>query len=496
MISLAGRVDGGRTWLRTLTWWATVLLFPVICHAQPDVSNRSLGPVPGALEGWQTFQAQEGLCAFAPEISKPLTLSEAVERALCASENYRKAWAIVRQRAADVGIDRAALLPSLVGALSEDSYHRTIQTEVSFFDANMKYTQPTLDVNLQVPVFDFGHNLAKIRQARQLLVAARADAQNALFVAALAAADAYYKLHIARADLASDQESRDAAARTLDVVNGRASGGAASLTDKLSAQTALLQAEAQVVTSRSDLQDAEGVLALAMGLDANTRVTLDESDTNGMTSPVAQCAASHSVQELINIAARDNPQLQAARAELDAAEQGVRAAVTDGLPSISLRSHYQWIDERFGTGNEKYGIDQIPITNLNRIFSIGLQVQIPLFDGGARSNHIRSARALVMERAATLAQLQRDVTLDLWKSHGEMQSNCCEIPDTLAQLLSTATQSRAAAHARYKNGVGDILEILEAEKSLANARKLQIEHRSACHTALLKASADLGSFGY
>lgn len=56
-------------------------------------------------------------CAIGPT-DNPLTLREAVERALCSNPKTREAWANVKAQAAAVGIARAAFLPTVSGKLA------------------------------------------------------------------------------------------------------------------------------------------------------------------------------------------------------------------------------------------------------------------------------------------------------------------------------------------------------------------------------------------
>jgi len=55
-------------------------------------------------------------CSFAARLPDPLTLLDAVERALCRNPQTRQAWANVKVQAAALGTSRAAYLPSLTAA--------------------------------------------------------------------------------------------------------------------------------------------------------------------------------------------------------------------------------------------------------------------------------------------------------------------------------------------------------------------------------------------
>jgi outer membrane protein TolC len=62
-------------------------------------------------------------------------------------------------------------------------------------------------------------------------------------------------------------------------------------------------------------------------------------------------------------------------------------------------------------------------------------------------------------------------------------------------LLSSATRSEAAARARYRAGVGTILDLITAQSALASARAQQAQSRWIWATALAQLSRDVGTLG-
>jgi outer membrane protein TolC len=58
--------------------------------------------------------------------------------------------------------------------------------------------------------------------------------------------------------------------------------------------------------------------------------------------------------------------------------------------------------------------------------------------------------------------------------------------------MASATLSADAARARYKEGVGSVLDLLTAQAALASARSEQVQARQAWYTALAQLSHDTG----
>jgi outer membrane protein TolC len=66
---------------------------------------------------------------------------------------------------------------------------------------------------------------------------------------------------------------------------------------------------------------------------------------------------------------------------------------------------------------------------------------------------------------------------------------------TSADLLASATQSETVARARYKEGVGSIVDLLIAQSALATARAQDVQARWQWRTSLAQLAHDTGALG-
>lgn len=94
--------------------------------------------------------AEEQPCHFA-RLGSPLSLLEAVERALCNNPQTSQTWASVKEQAAQVGTSQAAYLPTL-NATVEGQY-ATNKTEVKQFSQ---------DFNRDNDIVEFNYNLGLV----------------------------------------------------------------------------------------------------------------------------------------------------------------------------------------------------------------------------------------------------------------------------------------------------------------------------------------------
>ena len=150
---------------------------------------------------------------------------------------------------------------------------------------------------------------------------------------------------------------------------------------------------------------------------------------------------------------------QAAPLMLKAAEAGIDYARASGRPTISLSGGPQWeqLDGLSGQGN-----------------SIGLSVQLPIFSGFNTTYQIRAAEARSELQAARLENTRQEVALEVWENYQSL-STATQTVRSSADLLSSAEQSERVALGRYKAGVGNILDVLNAQSALAAARLQRIQ---------------------
>ncbi|MFA6921724.1 MAG: TolC family protein [Gallionella sp.] len=419
-------------------------------------------------------------CQFTA-IGVPLSLLEAVERALCNNPQTRKTWASVKVQAAQVGISQAAYLPTL-NATTSGTYgnNKTTVKGYPMFSRDKSTTVLGYNLKLSWTLFDFGLRSANLANAQQLLAAANATQDATLQTVFATAAHSYYDLLSAQGALDASVDSEKSARESFMVADAKYVAGAGTLADKLQAQTTYAQASLDRAKASGELKNAHGTLAIAMGLSANTPLTVDKQSRE-----LPDTAFVKSVDALIEDAKHDHPSLIAAQAQVQAAKATVDAAKAEGLPTVALTGTVSY--------NDQIGI--APGDTVTENDNIGVQVNIPLFEGLGRSYRIRSAKSQVESKTADLANTEQQISLDVWKSYQSLQTETENLKAT-DNLSQSATQSFNVAQGRYKAGVGTIIELLSAQSTLANSRQQRIKALSNWRTARLKLAGSLGKLGF
>jgi outer membrane protein len=158
-----------------------------------------------------------------------------------------------------------------------------------------------------------------------------------------------------------------------------------------------------------------------------------------------------------------------------------------GLPSISLVGKYSRNNQPQSLG---IGMPTYPSTGHDAF--IGVQVSIPLFEGFARGYQVDQAIAQAERQQAVVEGTQRQVTLDLWNSYQTLNGATRDVENS-ARLLEIATQSWDASKRRYDIGVGSMLELMNAQTALANAKQRRVKALADWSDARVDVASKLGT---
>ena len=369
---------------------------------------------------------------------------EVVDQALCRNPKTHEAWANARAQAAQVGVARSDYLPSLDGRIA------ATQSRTDGQSTNLRSSSLTLSWLL----YDFGARDANLEYARQLLSAASSTLDATVQTVFLTALQSYYNAQAARAALTAAQESEKASRESLTAAETRYRVGTATPADRLQAQTAWSQTVLNRIKAEGAVKTTLGTLANAMGFDASLPILLDE-----IPRAMPDAAFERDIEALIAEARKRRPDLQAAEAQLRAAQANVDYTRASGRPTLSLNTGPSWQDSGSISSNSN---------------SIGLTLTLPLFSGFETTYRVRAAEARVDSATAQRETLRQQVALDVWTNYQGLITATHSIRTT-ADLLASAEQSERVALGRYKAGVGTILDVLNAQSALAAARVQNIQ---------------------
>ena len=379
-------------------------------------------------------------------------LSTLIAAALNANPDLAIATERVRQAEAQVRIAGASLFPQLsVGVATARSKTRPDGGSWSSSDGSSASLGASYELDL------WGRNAAGVRAAESSLRASRYDLETVRLTLVAGIADGYFQVLSLRGRLATARENLRIADRVLAVVDARVRNGAASALDLARQQTAVLTQTATIPPL--ELQERQTLFALALLL-GKPPEGFEVGFTTGDHLP-----ADFSMLRLPAVAPglpadllTRRPDLASAEAQLAAAHANVAEARAALLPAIGL------------TGSA--GLASKVLLNFldapTAVLSLGASLMQTIFDGGRLRSQLDVSASMEREmvenyRKAILAGLA-DVESTL------AASSRTAVQDALQQqMLEQARRALRLAEVRYREGVDDLLVVLDAQRTLFQA---------------------------
>jgi outer membrane protein len=397
------------------------------------------------------------------------SVSELIDIAEHNNPRTRIAWERAKQRASELGVAKSAYFPLLVfKAIGGDQ--RTISPFPKALEpqgtnmVEIPIVQPEL--SLQYLLFDFGTRGAKVDTALAEKIAAGANFVQANQDVAFHVATAYYKLLTAQERLQAARETLKTAQTTQDAAEAQLANGRSTFPDVLNARAETSQDVFDMESADGDEKIARVVLAEEVGAEPSPNVNID-----AMTNAPLPESLTVSIEELIDRAVTARPDLAAQAAEIRAADDQIRVAKGEYRPRITLS----------GTGAQT---SVWPTSDFGQLGSASeptwtayLGIEWKLFDGGARHNELAAAQSKKREAQDEFTEKRDQATREVWTSYIAFRT-ALRKQQAAVSLLSAANESYSSSLEAYKYGVKNLIDVVTAERQLAQARLSGVSARS------------------
>ncbi|MDQ3197356.1 MAG: TolC family protein [Pseudomonadota bacterium] len=441
-----------------------------------DPFGTEAGTAPAARTPWEGAQplpaAPSPAFPSANEVPKRIvaSLPELTEIALANHPTAREAWAAARAQAAELGIFQADYLPQLSGNLGV-THSQSLSSSGVSVPSQTRYGP---NVSLSYVLFDFGVRANQVEAARYRLLAANLIQNRVLQDIVLAVEQTYYQLLGFEQLLSANRLTLKNAETSLQAANGRRKAGLATSGDVFRAQTAAAQARLALQRTEGEVAKSRGQLANAIGMPVGTEFVLEPWREKTEVEDLDR-----SIEGLLDQAKQNRPDLISAEAEVRAARAATNAVAATGLPTLELGAT---------TGRTLFTDDRGGISS----YSIGLNLRIPIFTGFRNTYQVRQAKAFADQAEAQRDALFRDTELGVWQAYFDLKTAYAALASA-ESLLASANLSAEAALARYKVGVGSLLELITAQADQANARVQVIQAQLDWYTGFARLNHALGS---
>jgi len=460
-----------------------VLVFAGPRHAQgppePQVAGGASPAVPPAPAGLNLSAAQNPLlggvvAGKATPGVLPLTLGEAIARGLRQNLGAVIGEQAIRSASASRLSALNGLLPNAYARLGES---REVVNLEAFGFPLPPGTDPLVG---PFNVFDARINVSQSLFNWSAIQAARAggDSLRAAKFSYQDARDAVVfvvsNLYLTAISSASEVDSAQAQVKTSQALYDRATdlkkAGMIPAIEVLRAQVQLQAQQQRLIFFQNEYAKRKLGLARAIGLPLDQQFDLaDKVPYAALASPALEQALAQAYESRAD--------LQAARAQVRAAEESKQAAIGSALPTLGLTAD----------------IGKIGLTTASKLrtYSIAAGIRIPIFEGNTVRARVLQADAALRQQQALLEDLRaridyevRTALLDLKAADDRVQ-----VARTTVEL---ANQQLVQAQDRFSAGVASNIEVVQAQEAVATASDNYIASLYAHNLAKISLARALG----
>ncbi len=422
--------------------------------------------------------------SISAEEHKIYNLEESIEIAKQNNLAIQAAEQSLKSAKTQINIARSALLPRLL-ATGNYTYFRDVQKSVISADGGFGFPTPGEEmdamsmpgadneadlielefgahhnfqgtVSLSQPIFAWGRFYYGYQAAELQYEAAEKQLNAAYNKLSLDVNEAFYRVLIAQEFVEVANQGVELVRKQLKIAESSFNAGSTTNFDVLRAKVQLANTESQLVRAKN------GVITAKNAFKTLLNIPLFENISVEGTFEIPE--VNIQLDELIETSLENRPEIAQSRLNEQAGEKQLSVSKTRNLPDLSFFSNYQI------SHNER-------LTEMNRIWSLGLQINIPIFDGFA-------SRAGVKQSETILKQMQLGTKQSLSSVEFEVRSAYLALleANTLINVqretVTQAEESVRIATIQFENGLITSVEYTDTQLALMQAKvnRLQAQH--------------------
>ena len=446
----------------------------------PGQSGQIGGPPSTRTTPAITITGQQQLPGAAKVTPAPslLSLGQAIQLAI--QNNVITLLARERRREAE-GLKQeslSGLLPNISGTAYQASVTQNLAAlgfqSGTFPGFTRTFIGPFNNFDARARLVQTIFSLSAIRNYRAGRAGVRiAELQEQLAREQVASFTALTYLESLRADRAvsAAQANVDLAQMLLNLATDQRNAGVATGVDVTRAETRLAQEQLRLAQAETSSEQARLNLQRVVGLPLGSSLTLtDQLQFADEVEPTADAAVAQ--------ANENRREVRIAEEQLRLNDLERKAVEAEYLPSLEFVGDY--------------GVSGITPTNTDLpTRRAAIQLNVPIFNGGLTRGRLTVAtsreRQAELELGSVRGQVEEDVRLAL-----------VTLRTAVAQVHAADESVRLAqrelemAQDRFRAGVGDNLEVVNAQTALANARDAQVNALAQYNAARLNLAASVG----
>src|SRR5208282_4186210 len=241
--------------------------------------------------------------------------------------------------------------------------------------------------------------------------------------------------------------------------------------DVLRAHVQLETRRQQVIVARNDYEKDKLLLGRVIGLPPGQQVTLSDK---ALYEPLA----GWTLEQALDRAYATRPDYKSARASLLAAQLARRAAGAEYLPTLGFSGDY--------------GAVGVTPANSHGVFDAGVLLRVPVFQGNRVHGDVLLAQAALDQSRALVENLRGQVDYDVRAAFLDLHA-ASERVGVARINLDLANETLAQSQDRFRAGVTNNVEVVQAQDAVAAANESLISSLYAYDLAKITLARAIGN---
>ena len=384
-----------------------------------------------------------------------ITLLEAVEIAFQNNEDLKEARLELDNAQEGLNAELATQLPTL--DTNVEFNQRADDTSNSFLGGGGFIARDRTVIQGQIElgynVYDGGNRSARIERARRQVFFNQLGVEVIAEQLRFDVSDAYYELQNADAQVAIAQAAIEDFSQTLRDARLLEQAGLGTRFDVLQAEVDLATANQGLTTAIAAQKNARRALAEVLNVGEQIELAAaDEIKENGTWE--------YSLDESIVMAYKNRAELEQLLVQREINAQNVEIRLSDIRPRLDLFANYNFTNTFNDTFNN---------TGYAQGYNTGVRINWQLFDGGEARARAEQEKINIEIDENNFSDQKNQIRLAVESSYNDLIANKENIGTTETAVV-TAVENLRLARLRFQAGVGTQTDVINAQRSLTEAR--------------------------
>ena len=305
--------------------------------------------------------------------------------------------------------------------------------------------------NLSQNIYDFGKTQTQVKIQNFNLDSSRSDLENLSEQIIFNVKQTYYGVLQAKRNKDVSAESVKQFQHHLEQAKGFYEVGTKPKFDVTKAEVDLSNAKLNLIKAENALKLARVNLNNAMGITEAPEYTLEDN----LSFQKYEITFEAAIEKAYN----NRPDIKSILAKKQASESSIDLAKKGYYPSLTGNAAYNWSGEKFP---------------LDHGWNVGAALSFPIFSGFFTKYQVEEANANLNVLRANEESLRQAVFLEVQQAYLNLKDAEERIP-TAELTVKQAEENFELANGRYAAGVGNPIEVTDAEVSLSNAKTSYIQ---------------------